>query len=298
METSSQLANLEETNASLNKSLQLANNEINLLQQKVVYLDQLAGVGQLTAGILHEIKNPLNFINNFSKLSIELIGEIKEVSAKLRAASDPADIDDLEDLLSMLEGNVTRIHDNGGRAERIIQGMLAQTRSDNVRLAPANLNLLLEEFTKLAYQGVRGEDKEFNVSFSFQFDPNVGSPNIAADAFSRVILNLVNNACYAVNEKRKKQPDYSPQILVSTQKTDDTVKIKIRDNGIGMADEVKQRLFTPFFTTKPPGKGTGLGLSLSQNIVTNIHKGQINVDSEPGNYTEFCIELPLNLPAT
>lgn len=298
METSSQLANLEETNASLNKSLELANNEIDLLQQKVVYLDQLAGVGQLTAGILHEIKNPLNFINNFSKLSIELIGEIKEVSARLRTSSDAADLDDLEDLLSMLEGNVTRINDNGGRAERIIQGMLAQTRSDNVRLIPTHLNQVLEEFTKLAYQGVRGEDKDFNVSFSFEFDPELGSPNLAADAFGRVILNLVNNACYAVNEKRKRQEDYAPLIKISTQKVGDTARIKIRDNGIGMPEEVRQRLFTPFFTTKPPGKGTGLGLSLSHNIITNIHKGQINVESEPGNYTEFTIEIPLTLPAT
>ncbi|GAA4449060.1 hypothetical protein GCM10023189_07900 [Nibrella saemangeumensis] len=272
--------------------------ELEDLKQKVIHLEQLASIGQLTAGIMHEIKNPLNFILNFSKLSIELLDEMKDIVGQLEASPKADDVEELNYLIGILQENITRIHDNGGRAERIIQTMLAQTRSDIAHLAPAELNQLVEEFTKLAYQGVRGIDKEFNVALRFQLDPSVGSVVIAPEAFSRVILNLINNACYAVNEKKKSLSDYIPEITVSTRRIPACVEIRVHDNGIGMPDRVKQQLFTPFFTTKPTGEGTGLGLSLSRAIITTLHKGKLTVESEPDKYTEFIIELPLDLQAS
>lgn len=266
--------------------------ELTTLRERVEQLDKLASIGQLTAGILHEIKNPLNFITNYARLSVDLVEEIEGIIAKLEKQEDT---EELIELLGMLKGNITRIKENGSRAERIIQGMLSQTRSDSSAFEMTDLNTLLEEFTKLAYQGMRAGDKEFVVSLLFQLDPTIGKIAIAPYEFNRVILNLVLNACYAVNERRKKQPeDYKPTISVLSKKWPDHIEVKIRDNGDGIPDDVKKKLFTPFFTTKPVGKGTGLGLSLSRDIIDGLHKGSLSVDSEPGNFTEFNISLPLN----
>ncbi|GAB2558024.1 sensor histidine kinase [Spirosoma aerophilum] len=266
--------------------------ELALLRERVTELDRLASIGQLTAGILHEIKNPLNFITNFARLSTDLAAEIKEILAE---SPDQPHLSDILSLLTMLTGNINRIRENGERAERIILGMLAQTHNQSDNFELTDINLLLEEFAKLAYQGMRAGDKEFVVSLSFQLDPSMGKISIAPYEFNRVILNLVLNACYAVNERRKKQPDdYKPAILVLSRHLTDHVEVKIRDNGEGIPDSVKSNLFKPFFTTKPVGKGTGLGLSLSREIITGIHKGSLSVDSEAGQYTEFTISLPLN----
>ncbi|QIP13186.1 hypothetical protein G8759_11400 [Spirosoma aureum] len=266
--------------------------ELALLRERVAELDRLASIGQLTAGILHEIKNPLNFITNYARLSFDLIDEIESITVKFE---DHPEYPELIDVLGMLKSNVTRIRENGERAERVILGMLAQTHSGSSNFELTELNTMLEEFTKLAYQGVRSGDKDFVVSLVFQLDPTVGKVLLAPYEFNRVILNLVLNACYAVNERRKKQIDgYKPTITVASQRSDDHIDVKIRDNGDGIPDEVKQKLFTPFFTTKPVGKGTGLGLSLSLQIVNELHKGSLSVESEPGNFTEFTINLPLN----
>lgn len=266
--------------------------ELETLRERVTELDRLASIGQLTAGILHEIKNPLNFITNYAHLSVDLIEELEGIAVKLEGHPE---YEDLIDVLDMLKGNIIRIRENGARAERVIQGMLAQTRSDSVAFEPTDLNTLLEEFSKLAYQGMRAGDKEFVVSLIFQLDPGIGKISLAPFEFNRVILNLVLNACYAVNERRKKQEgSYKPTISIMSQKLDDHIEIKIRDNGDGIPDDVKAKLFTPFFTTKPVGKGTGLGLSLSRSIVDELHKGSLSVISETGNFTEFTISLPLN----
>ncbi|GAB3277837.1 hypothetical protein GCM10027347_51870 [Larkinella harenae] len=266
--------------------------ELAVLQERVGQLDRLASIGQLTAGIMHELKNPLNFISNYARLSIDLMGEIDDIGERLK---DHPEWDELSSLLEMTRGNINRIRENGARAERLIQGMLAQARTDGAHFEPTDLNTLLEEFTKLAYQGLRAGDNEFVVSLAFQLDPAIGKVAIAPSEFNRVILNLVLNACYAVNERRKKQPDeYKPIITVVSRKEADSVVVTIRDNGEGIPDEVRQKLFTPFFTTKPAGKGTGLGLSLSREIINGLHKGSLSVDSVPGQYTAFTIRLPLN----
>lgn len=266
--------------------------ELATLRERVTELDWLASIGQLTAGILHEIKNPLTFITNYARLSVDLINELESIIVKQDTHPDS---DELAQVLAMLKSNVNRIWENGTRTERIIQGMLHQTRSDSSGFELTDLNLLVEEFAKLAYQGVRAGDKEFVVSLLFKLDPAIGMVSIDPYAFNRVILNLVLNACYAVNERWKKQGDpYKPTITVLSQKWPDHIEVRIRDNGEGIPDEIKSKLFTPFFTTKPAGKGTGLGLSLSRDIINDLHQGSLSVDSEPGNFTEFNISLPLN----
>ncbi|MGV3558744.1 sensor histidine kinase [Larkinella arboricola] len=266
--------------------------ELAILQERVGQLDRLASIGQLTAGILHELKNPLSFIGNYARLAIDLMGEVDDIGDRLK---DHPEWDELSSLLDMARGNINRIRENSARAERLIQGMLAQARNDGAHFVPTDLNTLLEEFTKLAYQGIRAGDKEFVVSLAFQLDPGVGEVTLAPSEFNRVILNLVLNACYAVNERRKKQPDdYKPVITVASRKEADSIVVTIRDNGEGIPDEVRQKLFTPFFTTKPAGKGTGLGLALSREIINGLHKGSLSVDSVPGQFTAFTINLPLN----
>ncbi|WP_201981916.1 sensor histidine kinase [Hymenobacter rubidus] len=270
--------------------------ELTALREQVAQLDRLAAIGQLTAGILHEIKNPLNFISSFARLSGDLVGELTDFAGKL---PDTADAEDFTQVLDMLTANLTRIRENGARAERIILGMLAQTRGDGNHFEPTDVNALVEDFAKLAYQGVRAGNVNFNVSLKFALDPGLGMVTIAPYEFNRVIMNLVLNACYAVNERSEQQQDgYKPAISISSEKADDHIDIKIRDNGNGISDAVKSKLFTPFFTTKPVGKGTGLGLSLSRNIVQELHKGRLSVESTPGEFTEFTIRLPLGLPAT
>ncbi len=272
--------------------------DIEALKERYKQMNKLAEIGQLTAGILHEIQNPLNFVNNFSKLSIELVKEIKEIFDNRKDIQLTEEEEDLLFLLDQLTGLNQKIGENGARITRIIQSMLAQTRSESKdpQFDPVDLNVLLEEFTKLAYQGTRGEDRSFNVSLVFQLDTTVKMVKISATEISRVILNLVNNACYAINEKLKLQIEgYAPQIIVTSKRLSDMVEIKIRDNGIGIPDSIKEKLFTPFFTTKPVGKGTGLGLALSRDIVNIMHRGTVSVDSEAGKFTEFTLQIPLTL---
>lgn len=268
--------------------------EIEIYKQKVLEMSRLSDIGQLSAGILHEIKNPVSFVNNFSRLSKGLTEELLEIVEKPLAELSEDDIADQKDLIATLSANLTKINDNGRRIERIIQGMLAQTRSDAAIFESTDLNQMLEEFSKLAYQGVRGDDKEFNVSLEYVLDPQMGEVRIARAELSRVIVNMVNNACYAVNEMRKQSDaSYKPVITVTSKKADGKVEIRISDNGIGIPPDIVERLFQPFFTTKPPGKGTGLGLSLTYSSIVETHKGTISVTSEQGVKTEFVITLPV-----
>ncbi len=268
-----------------------ANADIDTLRERVVQLDRLASVGQLTAGILHEVKNPLSFITNFARLSGELLTEIEDLLAQRESQPEAAE---LTELIALLRNNIIRIQENGARASRLVQGMLAQTRQETPQLEPTDLNGLVEEFSKLAYQGVRAGDADFVVSLQFRFDPAVGLVSVAPHEFNRVILNLVLNACYAVNERRKRAVEggYKPTIVVSSERQAAVVNVCIRDNGDGIPEAVRTKLFTPFFTTKPVGQGTGLGLSLSHDIIARLHHGTLSVASEPGVFTEFCIHLP------
>lgn len=271
--------------------------ELEDLKEKFIESDKLAFIGKLTAGIMHEIKNPLNFIINFAKLSQELVDELHEL---MDGASNKFDKDtaaDLEDTRSMLAANLKKILENGERAQRIVFSMLAQMHdTKEIVFELTNLNKLVDEFAKLAYQGIRGNDKEFNVTFKTDYDPTVGSVNLEFQGLSRVIINLVNNACYALAEKKKKMQDsFSPEILLATKKLDNFIEIRIRDNGSGISQSVIDKLFKPFFTTKPKGQGTGLGLPLSYDIITNIHKGKIEISSKENEFTEFRILISTNL---
>ena len=267
--------------------------EIEIYQQKIVELNRLAEIGQLSAGILHEIKNPVSFVNNFSRLSQSLVEEIRDLAQKKITDLNEEDLADERDLLNTLSQNLVKINENGKRIERIIQGMLAQTRSDNAVLEPTDLNQLLEEYSKLAYQSVRSEDKEFNVTLTYELDPEVGEVRISKGEFGRVIVNLVNNACYAVNEKRKQDLEgYEPEIKITTKRLETDIDIRIADNGIGIPEEIVAKLFDAFFTTKPRGKGTGLGLSLTYSSIVDTHKGKISVTSVLGEKTEFKIVIP------
>lgn len=304
METTNKVIETKQGNSLTHKANEVQIDDTDLLKERFTELNKLAEIGQLTAGILHEIQNPLNFINNFSKLSIGLVTDIKEIFENLQDSTKAEDTETLIFLLDKLESANVKIGENGGRVERIIQSMLAQTRSENKtpQFISTNLNQLLEEFTKLAYQGVRGEDKDggtaprFNASFVFNLDPDVGMVNVSKTEISRVVLNLVNNACYAINEKNKNGIDgYVPQITVSSQRLDDMIEIKIRDNGIGISEETIEKIFLLFFTTKPVGKGTGLGLSLSRDIIMAMHKGNLSVTSKIDVFTEFTIQIPTNL---
>ncbi|GLU53575.1 sensor histidine kinase [Dyadobacter frigoris] len=281
------------TETSLHTGIEELNKEIEAYQQKISELSRLADIGQLSAGILHEIKNPVSFVNNFSRLSQGLVEELAEILEKPAGELSEDDKADQKDLLESLSKNLIKINENGKRIERIIQGMLSQTRTDGAFLEPTDLNQLLEEFSKLAYQGVRAEDKEFNVTLKYDLDPLVKEVKISRGDIGRVILNLVNNACYAVNERAKRQTDgYDPYIKITTKKRDDKIEIRFEDNGIGIPADIVSKLFQPFFTTKPHGKGTGLGLSLTYSTIVDTHQGTIEIASELNEKTEFLIVIP------
>lgn len=281
------------TETSLHTGIEELNKEIEAYQQKIAELSRLADIGQLSAGILHEIKNPVSFVNNFSRLSQGLVEELTEILEKPAEELSDDDKADQKDLLEALSKNLLKINENGKRIERIIQGMLSQTRTDGAFLEPTDLNQLLEEFSKLAYQGARAEDKEFNVSLKYDLDPLVKEVKISRGDFGRVILNLVNNACYAVYERAKKQADgYDPYIKITTKRGDSKIEIRFEDNGIGIPADIVSKLFQPFFTTKPHGKGTGLGLSLTYSTIVETHQGTIEVASELNEKTEFLIVIP------
>lgn len=293
MDNSNQVEDLQHANTTLTHDLEKLSLAMEEVQQRFQQQSKLAGIGQLTAGILHEIRNPLNFVNNFSRLTIGLLEELKEITA----IPENIDAEELHELLGMVESNINRVLENGGRAERIVQSMLAQTRTDESTFAPSDLNQLVEEFSKLAYQGVRGQDKTFNVKLTFQFDPAVEKVSIRSNELTRVIINLINNACYAVNAKKlaNQIEGYVPEITISTKREGDTIEIRIKDNGIGISEESRQKIFSPFYTTKPVGEGTGLGLALSLTTISELHKGELSVESELGQFTEFIIRIPSTL---
>jgi len=262
-------------------------------QSQLIESERLASLGELTAGIAHEIRNPLNFVNNFSELNLDLTEELTEELQE--HINDKELIDDLLELAEMISTNSKKINEHGERAARIVKQMLDSSRKGDLHFESTDINLLVEESTKLAYQGVRGKEVDFTVDLRFVFDENVGKQSVVSQELGRVLINIVTNACHAMLAKMKTATDFTPILSVSSKDMGDAVEIVIEDNGLGISDEVKSKIFDPFFTTKPTGEGTGLGLTMSFDIVKNIHKGSIDVDSKEGEYTRFILRIPKNL---
>jgi signal transduction histidine kinase len=272
-------------------------NELRTAQDRLVQTEKLASLGQLTAGIAHEIKNPLNFVNNFSSVSVELIDELQQELAKVKV--DGAARAEIDDLAETLKGNLDKIVQHGKRADSIVKNMLLHSRSGSGEHRPVDVNALVEESLNLAYHGARAEKQGFNITIDRAFDPAAGEADLYPQEVTRVLLNLISNGFYAAH-KRKTQGDggdFEPTLSAATKDLGDRVEITIRDNGIGIPPEVKEKMFNPFFTTKPAGEGTGLGLSISHDIIVKQHAGTIGVDTQPGKFTEFRIVLPRNAAA-
>ena len=261
-------------------------------QDRLVQTEKLASLGQLTAGIAHEIKNPLNFVNNFSAVSVELVDELQEVLAR-------ADLDnrlraEISEIGDMLQGNLHKIVQHGKRADSIVKNMLLHSRQGSGEHQPADINAVVEESLNLAYHGARAEKQDFNITLERFFDPTAGEVDLFPQEITRVLLNLISNGFYAATKRKSEAngANYEPTLAALTKNLGDSVEIRIRDNGTGIPPEVRKKMFNPFFTTKPPGEGTGLGLSLSYDIIVKQHAGSIEVDTQLGEFTEFRIVLP------
>lgn len=264
--------------------------ELKATQSQLIQSEKMASLGELTAGIAHEIQNPLNFVNNFSEINTELIAEMKEAISK-------GDFEEVKTLANDIADNEQKINHHGKRADGIVKGMLQHSRSSTGVKEPTNINALADEYLRLAYHGLRAKDKSFNASMKTNFDDTIGNINIIPQDMGRVILNLITNAFYAVAEKktlRQAQDDsYEPTVTVSTKKMVGIVEIIVADNGNGIPQKVLDKIFQPFFTTKPTGQGTGLGLSMSYDIVTKGHGGQLKVNTTEGAGAQFIITIPV-----
>lgn len=271
---------------------------LNATQDQLILNEKMASLGALTAGIAHEIKNPLNFVNNFADVSGELVHELSAEIKKLREAPATADFAEIEELLGDIEGNVKKILEHGRRADSIVRSMLLHSRGVSGQRGQTDINKLLDEYVHLTYHGMRAQDNTFNIEFDLHYDETIGQIEVVPQDISRVFLNILNNACYAAGERtRQKAPGYKPVLTVRTKDLGDSVEIRIRDNGTGIPEEIQRDVFNPFFTTKPAGKGTGLGLSISYDIVVKEHHGELSYESKPGEYTEFVIVLPKKMVA-
>ncbi len=274
------------TSLSLQKEeLQSTLTTLRATQKQLITSEKMASLGELTAGIAHEIQNPLNFMNNFSEVNAELIDEASR-------AIKTGDQNEALELISNLRENELKINHHGKRADAIVKGMLQHSRSSAGQKEPTDINALADEYLRLAYHGLRAKDNSFNATIKTDFDAAIGKINIIQQDIGRVLLNLYNNGFYAVNEREKQQPEgYEPTVSVSTKRLGDQVEIRVKDNGTGIPQKVIDKIFQPFFTTKPTGQGTGLGLSLSYDIV-KAHGGEISVNTKEGEFTEFVIQLP------
>ncbi|HYM02213.1 MAG TPA: PAS-domain containing protein [Stellaceae bacterium] len=275
---------------------EMALRELKAAQANLIQAEKMASLGQLTAGIAHEIKNPLNFVNNFASLSVELLDDVKKATAPALEELDESKRAEADDVMRMLAGNLEKIIAHGRRADGIVKSMLAHSRGGSGERRSADINGLIEESLNLAYHGARALDQNFNITLERDLDPSIGAIELVPQDMTRVFLNLCGNGFYAAGERRRSagQSDFRPILKVTTRELGDAVEVRIRDNGIGIPPEIKDRLFQPFFTTKPTGEGTGLGLSISYDIVTQQHGGTIDVESRVGDFTEFTIRLPRN----
>jgi signal transduction histidine kinase len=272
----------------LTKSLE----DLRTAQDRLVQTQKLASLGQLTAGIAHEIKNPLNFVNNFSGVSAELIDELKETFGKVKV--DANTLAEITELTNTLRDNLDKIVQHGKRADSIVKNMLLHSREGSGEHRLVDANALVEESLNLAYHGARAENQSFKINMERSLDPAAGKIDVFPQEITRALLNLISNGFYAAT-KRKEQDSsdgYEPTLAASTKNLGDGVEIRIRDNGTGISPEVREKMFNPFFTTKPAGEGTGLGLSITHDIIAKQHSGSIEVDTQPGEFTEIRIILP------
>jgi signal transduction histidine kinase len=275
------------------EKLDSAINDLKSTQEKLIVQQKLASLGQLTAGIAHEIKNPLNFVNNFAQLTNELVKELLDEFEKEKNDLDPDFVENLQAILSDIRQNVTKINEHGKRADSIVKSMLQHSRGKSGEKVPSDINAILEEDLNLAYHGMRAQNSEFNVSIEKNFDENLGKSEVVQQELSRVFLNIIQNGFYETQKKKNQNgKNFSPFIFVKTKDKGDSVEIRIKDNGCGVPPEIRDKLFDPFFTTKPAGQGTGLGLSLSYDIIVKQHSGELKFETETGEYTEFIITIP------
>jgi signal transduction histidine kinase len=260
--------------------------ELQSTQNQLIQKEKMASLGELTAGIAHEIQNPLNFVNNFSEVSAELVEELK---GEAKAGNQQEVLAIADDLTQNLE----KISHHGKRADSIVKGMLQHSRASSAEKQSTDINALVDEYLRLSYHGLRTKQKDFDAHFKLEADPAVGRLEVIPQEIGRVLLNLFNNAFYAVNQKKQAlNGQYQPQVTVTTQAIGNKIEIRVKDNGTGIPERVKQKIFQPFFTTKPTGEGTGLGLSLSYDIITKGHGGELRVDSKEREGSEFIIILP------
>lgn len=272
---------IEETNNALQQSL----DELKATQAQLIQSEKMASLGELTAGIAHEIQNPLNFVNNFSEVSKELLEEMLEEIQN-------GDMEEVNAIAQDIIQNLEKINHHGKRADGIVKGMLQHSRTSSGEKEETNINVLVDEYLRLAYHGLRAKDKSFNAALVTHFDESIKQLNIAPQDIGRVVLNLITNAFYAVNEKKKLQIEgYEPKVVVETIKVKNDIQIQVSDNGNGIPKKVLDKVFQPFFTTKPTGQGTGLGLSLSYDII-KAHGGDIKVTTKEKEGTTFIITLP------
>jgi signal transduction histidine kinase len=283
---------LQEKNHIIEKTL----TELKTTQAQLIQSEKLASLGELTAGIAHEIQNPLNFVNNFAEVSAEMLEELEE-------ELDKGDTQEVKAIAADLKQNLSKINHHGKRAASIVRGMLEHSRTSTGVKEPTDLNALADEYLRLAYHGLRAKDSSFNATMETHFDPDLPHLEVVPQDIGRVILNLINNAFYAVAERSRstvtekaKQgiEGYHPTVTVSSSIVGDKVEISVKDNGNGIPETIKDKIFQPFFTTKPTGQGTGLGLSLAYDIVTKGHGGNLAVESTPGSGTSFVIQFPIN----
>ena len=271
-------------NGKLNESL----SSLKATQSQLVHAEKMASLGELTAGIAHEIQNPLNFVNNFSEVNQELIEELDVELERGNAREARAIVKDLKE-------NEQKIYQHGKRADDIVKGMLQHSRTSTGGKEPTNINVLADEYLRLSYHGLRAKDKSFHAAFETDFDPALPHIEVVPQDIGRVLLNLINNAFYAVDQraKQKKDEKYTPTVTLVTRSADGKIEVTVTDNGPGIPEQIRERIFQPFFTTKPTGQGTGLGLSLSYDIITKGHQGTIQLESKPEEFTSFTISLPI-----
>jgi PAS domain S-box-containing protein len=272
---------------------QAALRDLQAAQARLVHAQEMAALGQLTAGIAHEIKNPLNFVNNFADLSVELFDELKEAMAQVIGAPDTDKRIEILETIGTLSGNLEKIAEHGRRADGIVRSMLQHSRGSSGDWLATDLNALVEESLKLAYHGARAQDQDFKITLELDLDRNLAPIEVVSQDVSRVLLNLISNGFYAVTKRGlEADPAFRPHLKIATRDFGKGVEIRVRDNGVGIPAESCEKLFQPFFTTKPTGEGTGLGLSISYEIITQQHGGTITVDSEVGEFTQFTVRLP------
>jgi signal transduction histidine kinase len=282
------LGELRQRTADLSKSL----DDLRAAQDRLVQTEKLASLGQLTAGIAHEIKNPLNFVNNFAGLSVELTDELKDVLMQERLTDKGRE--QVDDLTGLLKDNLGKVVQHGKRADSIVKNMLLHSREGSGERRSVDINALVGESLNLAYHGARAEKAGFSITLKHDLDPEAGAVDLYPQEITRALLNLISNGFYAATRRKAEAGDdsFEPVLSAATRNLGKTVEIRVRDNGTGISPEVREKMFNPFFTTKPTGEGTGLGLSMTHDIIVKQHGGRIDVETEPGVFAEFIVTLP------